>query len=539
MFGPYARDDDYGSRAINPMELYHNQVTRLQGPFSLRMFHRSWGLMLLQANISTPSALLDFPSLDRFIDEIRGHHYDVVGISAILPNYRKVETMCRLIREHLPHAKIIVGGHIAGMPRLKERLDADYVVRGDGVRWLRRFLGEDENRAVIHPRIPSGIGGRTLGITLREKPGDVAATLIPSVGCPMGCNFCATSAMFGGKGRFVNFYETGDELFDVMLGLERDMKVRSFFVMDENFLLHRKRALRLLELMKEHRKSWSLYVFSSANILRSYTIEQLVELGVSWVWMGLEGKDSQYAKLAGADTRALVRTLQSHGIRVLGSTIIGLEEHTPGNLDAAIDYAVSHETEFHQFMLYTPVPGTPLFAEHLARGTLLDPDCLDTADAHGQLRFVHHHPHIPAGMETDFLWKAFARDFEVNGPSVLRMARTTLQGWLRYRHHSDARIRSRYLWEARDLAVTYAGALWASRRWFKSRPALRDKIDTVLREFYAQFGLRARLAAPLVGRFILRQLRREEKRLRAGCVWEPPTFYDVLDPSAVAENSAR
>ena len=31
VFGPYARDDEYGSRSINPMELYHNQVTREQG----------------------------------------------------------------------------------------------------------------------------------------------------------------------------------------------------------------------------------------------------------------------------------------------------------------------------------------------------------------------------------------------------------------------------------------------------------------------------------------------------------------------------
>jgi hypothetical protein len=33
VFGPYARDDQYGSRTINPMELYHNQVTRVQKAF--------------------------------------------------------------------------------------------------------------------------------------------------------------------------------------------------------------------------------------------------------------------------------------------------------------------------------------------------------------------------------------------------------------------------------------------------------------------------------------------------------------------------
>jgi len=66
----------------------------------------------------------------------------------------------------------------------------------------------------------------------------------------MGCNFCATSAMFGGKGKFVNFYDTGDELFQVMSAVANEMGVRSFFMMDENFLLHHKRALRLLELME-------------------------------------------------------------------------------------------------------------------------------------------------------------------------------------------------------------------------------------------------------------------------------------------------
>ena len=54
VFGPYAQDDEFGSRSINPMELYHNQVTRMQGSFSLRMFHRSWGIMMIQQNISAP-----------------------------------------------------------------------------------------------------------------------------------------------------------------------------------------------------------------------------------------------------------------------------------------------------------------------------------------------------------------------------------------------------------------------------------------------------------------------------------------------------
>ena len=102
VFGPYAQDDEFGSRLINPMELYHNQVTRLQGPFSLRMFHRSWGLMLIQANVSAPCTLLDFPTLDRFIDEIRNRRYDIIGISSITMNILKVKHMCALVRRYQP-----------------------------------------------------------------------------------------------------------------------------------------------------------------------------------------------------------------------------------------------------------------------------------------------------------------------------------------------------------------------------------------------------------------------------------------------------
>jgi radical SAM superfamily enzyme YgiQ (UPF0313 family) len=541
VFGPYARDDEYGSRALNPMELYHNQVTRVQGPFSLRMFHRSWGLMLIQANIQAPCTLLDFPTLDRFIDELKTNQYDVVGISSIVPNMLKVEKMCELIRQYQPHATIVVGGHVANVPDLAERIDADQIVKGEGVRWFRGFLGEDPERPIRHPKISSGIGTRNMGITPKHDPSSVAAALIPSVGCPLGCNFCSTSAMFGGKGKFVNFFKTGDELFEIMCGIEESMKVNSFFVMDENFLLHRKRALRLLELIQQHDKSWALYVFSSANVLRSYSIEQLVALGISWVWMGLEGQDSQYTKLHGTDAFALVRELQEHGIRVLGSTIIGLEDHTPENIDQAIDHAVDYDTDFHQFMLYTPIPGTPLHAELSAQGLMKDESEFEQADIHGQLIFNYRHPHIRDGQEAEMMVRAFERDFEVNGPSIARIVRTTIAGWKRYKNHPDQRIRRRYVWESRELATTYSAVIWAMKHYYRKNPIMRAKMSRLLRELYREFGWKSRLMAAIGGPFALWKTHREEKRLAQGWTYEPPTFYEKNDyvDSPAAEDGPR
>src|SRR5512140_2102567 len=156
VFGPYARDDAFGSRATNPMELYHNQVTRSQGPYSLRMFHRSWGIMMIRENISAPCTVLDFPTRKVLARELRRHAYDVVGISGIVVNVGKVKEMCRMIREISPKSTIVVGGHVTSIANLEQIIDADHIVRGDGIAWMRRFLGEDENAPIRHPKIYSG-----------------------------------------------------------------------------------------------------------------------------------------------------------------------------------------------------------------------------------------------------------------------------------------------------------------------------------------------------------------------------------------------
>jgi hypothetical protein len=181
-------------------------------------------------------------------------------------------------------------------------------------------------------------------------------------------------------------------------------------------------------------------------------------------------------------------------------------------------------------MLYTPIPGTALHAEHAASNTLLALEDFDEADIHGQLKFNYKHPHIKNGQESEFVLNAFQRDFETNGPSVLRIARTTLEGWRRYKNYWNKRIRDRYAYEARELWLKYAGALWAARKWFKNNTRLVEKITTVLNDIKKEFGFKARLAAPLAGRVILSKIRTEDKQLREGLTYEPPTYYEANKP---------
>jgi len=525
VFGPYAQDDQFGSRSINPMELYHNQVTRAQGAFSLRMFHRSWGIMMIQANVAAPCTVLDFPSREAFARELTVNQYDVVGISSIIVNIGKVREMCRMVRQLSPESVIVVGGHVSAIPGVETMIDADHIVRGEGIRWMREFLGENSEAPIQHPEIISGIQTRILGVRLPDRKGATAATIIPSVGCPMGCNFCTTSSFFGGKGKFVNFFETGDALFEVMNHMESSLKVQTFFMMDENFLLHRERALQLLHRMKKAGKSWGLAVFASANAIRKYSFQELVELGVSWLWMGLESPRSDYAKLQGTDTRQLTHDLRQHGIRVQGSTIIGLEHHTRENIAQEIDHAVEHRTDFHQFMLYTPVPGTPLYQQMSEQGRMLDN--VDLADIHGQHKFNFRHAAISREDSKRFLDWAFQRDFEQNGPSLYRMCQTMLQGWRSHKNDSDPRVRERFARESAKLRSAYAAALWAMEKQFQRvNHAVSDEIRGLRREIEEEFGVAAKVASRVGGPALLWSTRREEKRLAAGRTYEPPTFLE-------------
>lgn len=524
VFKPFAQDDEYGSRAINPVELYHNQVTREQGPFSLRMFHRSWGLMFIHRNISAPCTLLDFPTREQFVRELKTHDYDVVGISSIVVNVGKVREMCRLVRQHSPRSTIVVGGHVTSTPRLETMIDADHVVRGEGVAWMRQFL-DDPDAPFVHPLIPSSFGFRIMGLPSPRGGGSPSATIVPSVGCPLGCNFCTTSAFFGGKGRFVNFYQRGEDLFRVMCESEQAIGVSSFFMMDENFLLYKRRALELLDCMKRHQKSWALYVFSSANAIRKYDIRELVELGVEWIWLGLESSGADYAKLKGADTLSLVRELQSHGICVHGSTIIGLEHHTPENIGADIDRAIAHDTVFHQFMLYTPMPGTALHAQIAAEGRLLSD--VDLADTHGQFKFNFRHPAISRDQSKTLLDRAFRLDFERNGPSLFRLMHTMMTRWQRYRADADPRVRARVAVGAAQLRTGFGAALWAMERYLRSTtPGVSERIRALRQETEREFGIATTALNRVLGPVLLWTSRHEQRRHPRGQRREPRTFVE-------------
>jgi hypothetical protein len=149
------------------------------------------------------------------------------------------------------------------------------------------------------------------------------------------------------------------------------------------------------------------------------------------------------------------------------------------------------------------------------------------ADIHGQNKFNFRHTAISRDDSKRFLDWAFRRDFERNGPSLYRMCRTTLQGWLRHKDYPDARVRERFAREAAKLRTAYNAALWAMEKQFRQvNRSVSEEIRALRHEVEKEFGPVAQLAARVGGPLLLWTARREERRLAAGKTYEPPMFLE-------------
>jgi radical SAM superfamily enzyme YgiQ (UPF0313 family) len=510
-------DDAFGRRE-NIMELFHNQVTREQGTASFRFHHRSFGLYFLAANVDAQVTVLDFPSRERYVRELR-RGYDLVGISFITPNFAKAREMARLARLHAPGAEIVLGGHGAAIQGVERLIDCDHVVRGEGIRWLRRHLGQDPDAPLVHPVLPSAERESILGVPL---PGTYASLLVPGLGCVNGCRFCSTSHFFGRS--YTPYLSTGREIFQACCRIADARGTDAFFVMDENFLKNTDRARELQEEMDRHRRWFEFQVFSSAEAITAFGLDNLVRLGVTFLWMGVECKDRgrNFDKNRETEPGRLIRELRDRGIGVLASGILCMEHHTQENIQEDIDHLVDLESDFVQFMLFTPLPVTALWRELQEKGLVRDD--LPYEEWHGQKMLNWRHPHFPGDAAEEWLRRAFRQDHAMNSSSMYRVAETAFRGYLRLKDTPgrDACLEHRFRRIARR-----------AKEWSTILPEVgRQAVNGLERQRAAALEARVREA---FGRPTLAELgaRGAIRSFAAWWRWRVRLLGDVIQPATI------
>jgi hypothetical protein len=436
-FGGPGEGDSVGA------ELFHAQVTRAQGPFSLRQVIRVWAIDYLAENVETPTVTLHYPSKGEFVRELRSGAYTHVGINFVVATFHKVREMVALVREHAPEAKVILGGYGTVLPDDVLSPFADAICREEGVGFLRKLFGEDASAPLRHPHAPVP-SVQVLGYQLPSVVGHVTAGL----GCSNGCDFCCTSHFFDQK--YVSFSRTGRDLYDALMSTkaraEADgCRMSGFTVIDEDFFLHKRRALEFLDCVREGGEALSLLGFGSVRGLSQFTPDEIGEMGFDLVWNAFEGTQASYRKRQGKSFAELYAGLKSVGCAQLTSMIIGFPYQDEAQVWREFEELMALEPGLVQCLIYFAFPGTPFHAQVVKEGRYLE-SFKDKPDLRRWDGFAMHfeHPKFDGPKHVERVQKkVYDEDFRRLGPSPLRLARVWLTGYERMKDHESPLLRLR------------------------------------------------------------------------------------------------
>jgi hypothetical protein len=435
-FGGPGEGDSVGA------ELFHAQVTRAQGAFSLRQVIRVWGLDLIAENLTSPTVVLHYPSMEELERELRAGAFTHLGINFVVATFHKVRAMVALVRRVSPQTKIILGGYGTVLPDELLTPLADHVCREEGVRFMRRLLGEqlDQPIAPAHSPVPSN---SVLGYQQKNVVGHVTAGL----GCANGCDFCCTSHFF--KRRYVPLRGSGADIYDAMVDTraraERDgYEMSSHALIDEDFFLQKHRAQEFLEAVRRGGKPMSLFGFGSIKGLSQFTAAEIAEMGFDLIWTAFEGKRSGFAKLDGRPIHELYDDLRRHGTAVLSSMIIGFPYQDEATIRAEFAELMKLEPALSQILIYFAFPGTPFF-EQVVREGRFRPEYAKNPDLRRWDGFALHlkHDHFTPDALERLQRELYAEDYRRLGPSVYRLSRTWLRGAEHLAGATNALLRAR------------------------------------------------------------------------------------------------
>jgi radical SAM superfamily enzyme YgiQ (UPF0313 family) len=358
---------------------------------------------------------------------------DLVALSSLSAQVPDANRLADRFRERgIP---VVMGGlHATGLPEeAAEHCDA--VVIGEGELSWPALLRDAERGRLQRFYRPSGEfeldDAPRPAFELLDADRYHRLTVQVSRGCPFQCEFCASSILLTPRYKMKPMAKVLDEIDRI-----REIWPRPFLEFaDDNALVQRRYWKALLAELRSRRLRW----FAEADI-SIHEDDELLDLmrasGCVEVLIGLESPDGR--SLRGVELKSdwkrkqapryleAIKRIQSHGIRVNGCFVIGLDEHGPDVFDQVYDFAVASELFDVQITILTPFPGTPLYRRLKAEGRLLH-------DGAWERCTLFDVTYIPLRMSAEELRQGF-RDL------AARLYSEELTGW---RRETFSR---RYLW---------------------------------------------------------------------------------------------
>lgn len=207
-------------------------------------------------------------------------------------------------------------------------------------------------------------------IVIKGLPPQPAATILSSRGCPYKCIYCGSPSMYKGKVRF----HSPERMISEVERLVHECNVKSFYFVDDIFMLNKKRIRRFCELLIKRGLSksirWSCQ--GRANLVTEKDLELYMlmrKAGCIQLEFGFEsGSEHVLGFLKNHSVtinqnQVAINIIKKVGMRINGYFMIGTASETEEEMLETQDFIYKNLNKLDSFQIgyTTPYPATKLW----------------------------------------------------------------------------------------------------------------------------------------------------------------------------------
>ncbi|MDK2781284.1 MAG: anaerobic magnesium-protoporphyrin monomethyl ester cyclase [Archaeoglobi archaeon] len=337
-------------------------------------------------------------TLEEILERTEGS--SIVGISVTTPAFKKALYYARELKKRFQDILIIFGGpHPSFMPHevLREGcVDAvcigegeytmlevaERVERGESLENVRGLVYREGDRIVENERREfiedlDSLPFPAFDLMPLEKYSIFGDKLdhfpmITSRGCPFGCRYCVSSALFGRKFRA----RSAGNVVDEMEWLVNEFQAKRIAFSDDTFTLDKRRVEEICEEICRRGLDVEWTCTSRVDTVSRELLRKMKKAGCAHIYYGVESASERvldyYRKGIKLDeVRKAVEMTKDEGISVTCSFIIGAPFETREEMRKTLRFSVELNPDYAQFSLLTPYPGTEIYEEAKEKGLLL------------------------------------------------------------------------------------------------------------------------------------------------------------------------
>jgi len=202
-----------------------------------------------------------------------------------------------------------------------------------------------------------------------------AATIMTSRGCPFNCIFCSTKMMWKRKWRPLSYEKVIQEIEQLV----KNYGIKEIAIMDDQFIIDKKRVIRICEYLISQKLAVSLSIPSGTSIwlVDEELLRKMKDAGFYRLSFPIESGNAKTLSFIRkpinlGEVKQKIALANRIGYWTTGNFIIGFPYETHEEIEETIQYACNSGLDYAIFFIAKPYAGAELTDIFIKEGLMKD-----------------------------------------------------------------------------------------------------------------------------------------------------------------------